>query len=70
MRHNKEGTPEDPGPYWRIKIPWIFNKNELVKKKAAVVGVMNASLKKLERDRKWQAIYEQQLKDILTKGFA
>ena len=70
MRHDVEGTPEDPGPYWRIKLPWIINKNELVENKAAVIGVMNATLKKLERDKQWRAIYEQQLKDLLKKGFA
>ena len=67
MRHDVEGTP---GPYWRIKLPWIINKNELIENKAAVIGVMNATLKKLERDKQWRAIYEQQLKDLLKKGFA
>ena len=70
MRHDVEGTPEDPGSYWRIRFPWIINKNELVENKAAVIGVMNATLKKLERDKQWRAIYEQQLKDLLKKGFA
>ena len=69
MRHDKEGTPNYPGLYWRIKLPWILDTNELVENKAGVVEVMNATIKKLERDSQWQEIYEQQLKDLLTKGF-
>ena len=70
MRYDKDGTSEDPGPYWRINFPWIVDKNELVDNKAAVVGVMNATMRKLEKDKQWRSVYEQQLKDLLSKGFA
>ena len=29
MRYDEEGTPDDPGPYWRVKYPWIKPKEEL-----------------------------------------
>ena len=50
MRHDKEGTPEDPGPCWRIFYPWEVPKEELVENKPSVKGVMNATVKKLQKD--------------------
>ena len=51
MRHDKEVNPYHPGLCRIIQIYWIVDKNELIENKAAVVGVMNATLRKLERDK-------------------
>ena len=70
MKYDKEGTPEDPGPYWRISYPWITPKDELVENKPAVLGVLNATAKKLEKDPTWREVYESQLRDLVSRGFA
>ena len=58
------GTPEDPGPYWRTTYPWLIPKEDLVDNYAAVLGVMNSTARKLDKDPIWRATYEQQLKDL------
>ena len=45
-------------------------KCNLIDNKQAVIGVMNATAKKLNRDPKWREIYEAQLKDLISRGFA
>ena len=70
MRYDKDGTLEDPGPYWRVTFPWTMPKCNLIDNKQAVIGVMNATAKKLNRDPKWREIYEAQLKDLISRGFA
>ena len=70
MRHDKEGTEIDPGPYWRVSFPWVISKEEMVVNKSAVLGVMNATAKKLGKDPKWREVYETQLKDLVSRGFA
>ena len=49
MRYDKEGTASDPGPYWRVKFPWVVPKDGLVFNKSAVLGVMMLLPKNLER---------------------
>ena len=49
MRHDKEGTPIDPGHYWRISFPWVVPKEDLVNK-PAVLRVINATAKNLEKN--------------------
>ena len=70
MTYDKEGTADDPGPYWRISYPWIVPKEELVENKPAVIGVMNATAKKLDKDPSWRSVYETQLRDLVKRGFA
>ena len=70
MRYDKGGTSDDPGPYWRISYPWTIPKGELVENKPAVLGVMNATAKKLDKDQNWRAVYETQLRDLVNRGFA
>ena len=70
MRYDKEGTVTDPGPYWRVKFPWVVPKDELVFNKSAVLGVMNATAKKLAKNPTWRQVYETQLKDLVSRGFA
>ena len=70
MYLDKEGTPNDPGPYWRTKYPWNIDKNELPQNFPAVLGVMNSTVRKLDRDPNWKQVYEQQLKDLVKNGFA
>ena len=38
---DKNGTANDPGPYWVTKQPWIADKNNLIDNRVAVLGVMN-----------------------------
>ena len=64
------GTAEDPGPYWRTTYPWLILKHDLVDNNGAVLGVMNSTAKKLERNPEWRAIYEKQLTDLIDNGFA
>ena len=45
-------------------------KEELVFNKSAVLGVMNATAKKLGKDPTWRQVYETQLKDLVSRGFA
>ena len=70
MEHDKEGTNEDPGPYWRVKYPWIVPKEDLPDNITAVRGVMNATAKKLSKDPTWRGVYESQLKDLISNEFA
>ena len=37
---DKNGTADDPGPYWVTKQPWIADKNNLIDNRSAVLGVM------------------------------
>ena len=68
--YDEVGTEEDPGPYWKTKLPWNINKMELVDNKPAVIGVMNATKKKLAKDPEWEMVYEAQLRELIDKGFA
>ena len=68
--YDEKGTEEDPGPYWRTKLPWNIDRKEMVHNKPAVLGVMNATKKKLQKDHRWEDVYESQLKELLAKGFA
>ena len=43
LTYNKEGTPEDPGPYWETSLPWTKNHHDIVDNKAAVLAVMNST---------------------------
>ena len=70
MKYDVIGTDSDPGPYWRVDYPWTVNKSELVDNKPAVLGVMNSTARKLNKDPSWKEIYETQLKELLEKGFA
>ena len=70
MRYDKEGTVSDPGPYWRVRFPWVVPKEELVFNKSAVLGVMNTTAKKLGKDPTWRKVYETQLNDLVSRGFA
>ena len=70
MRYDKEGTENDPGPYWRCSYPWKIPKEELIDNYPAVIKVMDSTAKKLKKDPSWRAIYENTLKDLVGRGFA
>ena len=70
MYLDKVGTEKDPGPYWVTRFPWIKNKEDLPYNKSAVLGVMNSTRRKLDKEPSWRSIYEKQLLDLLDKGFA
>ena len=68
--YDEKGTEHDPGPYWRTKLPWNMDRMELVDNKPAVLGVMNATKRKLQKDPSWEDVYETQLKEFIERGFA
>ena len=70
MEYDVEGTKEDPGPYWRVSYPWDVDRHSLPDNKPAVLGVMNSTARKLEKDPQWLEIYEAQLKTLIEKNFA
>ena len=65
-----DGTFDDPGPYWRTKYPWNIPKEELIDNYEAVLGVMNVTTKKLNKDPEWRRTYEQQLLDLTANKFS
>ena len=67
---DKKGTETGPRPYWVTKQPWIKDRDTMIDNKAAVLRVMNSTLRKLNKNPKWREIYEQQLLDPLERGFA
>ena len=68
--YDEKGTEHDPGPYWRTKPPWNVDRMQLVHNKPAVLGVMNATKRKLQKDSSWEAVYETQPKELIERGFA
>ena len=70
MHLDQKGSVDDPGPYWVSSLPWILDKTELIDNKPAVLGVMNSTMRKLSKDPEWKKIYENQLLDLVKKGFA
>ena len=70
LSYNKEGTAEDPGPYWETSLPWIKDRHDMADNKAAVLAVMNCTKRKLKKDFLWEQVYEQQLQDLITNGYA
>ena len=70
MVMDKKGTETDPGPYWVTKQPWIKDRETLIDNRAAVLGVMNSTMRKLSKNPKWREIYKRQLLDLLERGFA
>jgi len=65
-----DGTSDDPGPYWRTRYPWNIPKEDLVDNYAAVLGVMNSTARKLDKDPSWRKIYEEQLLDLTRNKFS
>ena len=54
LNYDKEGTKDDPGPYWRASYPWLLPREDLIDNKPAVLGVMNATARKLSKDPSWR----------------
>ena len=61
---------EDPGPYWRTSYPWNIPKEDLIDNYQAVLGVMNSTTKKLNKDPEWRCIYEKQLCDLTENQYS
>ena len=70
LTYQEHGTKEDPGPYWKTSYPWIVDKENLENNLPAVMGVMKATKRKLAKDPSWEAVYETQLKDLISRGVA
>ena len=64
------GSEADPGPYWTTKFPWTLNPEELINNKRAVTALMHSTERKLLKNDEWRAIFEQQLRVLIEKGFA
>ena len=67
---DKKGTDRDYQPYWVTKQPWIKDRKMMVDNKSAVIGIMNSTLRKLNKNPKWREIYEGQLLAVLERGQA
>ena len=70
MVFDKEGTAADPGPYWRITYPWEKPRESMPDNYAAVLGVMDSTSRKLDRNPSWRKTYESQLLDLEERGYA
>ena len=70
LRYDPIGTEADPGPYYVTKFPWLKDKNTLPNNLSAVLGVMNATKRKLKQDPEWEDMYEKQLQDLIDRGVA
>ena len=55
---------------WWVKFNWTVPKEALVNNKPAVLRVMEATVRKLDKNVEWRNIYEMQLKDLLERGVA
>ena len=49
---DEKGTETDQGPYWVIEKPWIKDRETLIDNRAAVLGVMNSTVRKLSIESK------------------
>ena len=70
LEYDPVGNENDPGPYWRSKFPWIEDRTTLGDNKSVVLGTMNATLRKLNKDPFWRKTYEDQLRVLIENGFA
>ena len=70
LKYEPQGTTADPGPYWRTSYPWNVDKHQLINNLPAVKGIMEATKRKLKKDANREDVYEQQLKELLEKGYA
>ena len=70
LKYEEDGSMDDPGPYWRTSYPWNIDRHQLTNNKSAVLGVMNSTKRKLSKDPYWEQVYEEQLRDLIDKGFA
>ena len=70
LSYNEVGTLEDPGPYWETSLPWVRDRHDLIDNKSAVLAVMHSTKRKLKKDKIWEEVYEQQLKDLVVNGYA
>ena len=70
MVFDEKGTTSDPGPYWRISYPWEKPREAMPDNYAAVLGVMDSTTRKLDKNPSWRKTYESQLLDLVERGYA
>ena len=51
-------------------LPWKVDRHTLGDNRSVVLGTMNATLRKLNRDPLWRKMYEEQLRVLIDNGFA
>ena len=59
-------------PHYETRLPWKSEKHreDLPNNKVAVLGVMNATKKKLKFDPVWEETYDAQLNALIEKDYA
>ena len=62
--------PEDLGLFWLAKFPWDVDLTELPDNRSAVAAIMYMMEKRLLWNPEWREIYEVQLRDLVTRGYA
>ena len=70
LEYDAIGTQADPGPYFRSSLPWEIDKSNLGNNRSAVLGTLNATLKRIEKDPIWRKTYDEQLQVLIDKGYA
>ena len=68
--YKPDGLPGDPGPFFQTKYQWDVPRTDLIPNFPAVEATRKRTLKKLEKDPEWHAMYESQLLTLLEKGYA
>ena len=62
--YKPDGLPGDPGPFFQTTYQWDVPREDLVPNFPAVEATRKRTLKTLEKDPEWHAMYEQQLKTL------
>ena len=70
MVYDEKGTQNDPGPYWRSKLPFLVDRHILPDNKKQVLAVMKSTSRRLDRKDGWRSVYENQLNELIRKGYA
>ena len=70
LSYDPVGSQDDPGPYFRSKLPWKVDKDMLGDNKRVVLGTMNATARRLSKNSSWRATYDEQLRVLVENGFA
>ena len=58
MVYDEKGTQDNPGPYWRSKLPFLIDRHELSDNKRQVLAVMKSTGRRLNKKEGWRSVYE------------
>ena len=65
-----DGDLHNSDSHWDAKYPFIVSPKQLPENYAAVKGVLLSTLRRLNRDASWKAIYSSQFDDMVARGAA